>query len=32
MAFLNAHVEYLRINPLDNTDRDVQVTVYSLYD
>ncbi|MEG1891359.1 MAG: terminase TerL endonuclease subunit [Clostridia bacterium] len=32
MAFLDAHVEYIRLNPISNVDADVQVTVYSLYD
>lgn len=32
MAFMNAHVEYIRQNPLDNEDAEIQVTVYSLYE
>ncbi len=32
MAFLDAHVEYMRLNPLDNVNTELQVTVYSLYD
>lgn len=31
MAFLNAHTEYMRLNPLENVEAPAQITVYELY-